>query len=78
MLNLLIVVVQDLIYWRNVKWTVIVFVGSLLILISLACFSLLSLISYASLFVLTFTFACRLYGNVIAYFKKSKAAHPLK
>lgn len=69
--------VQELIYWHNVKWTVLVFAGSLLILISLACFSLLSLISYASLFFLTFTFAYRLYGNVVAYFKKSKEMHPL-
>lgn len=69
--------VLDLIYWKDVRKTAIVFAISLVILTIFAIFPLLNIISYTSLLILTAAFAYRLYGNVICYIRKSKEPHPL-
>ncbi|CAL1527127.1 unnamed protein product [Lymnaea stagnalis] len=69
---------QDLIYWRDVKKTGIVFGTLLMILVSLAVFSLLSVIAYLSLAVLTVTFSFVVYKKIMGAVQKSSEGHPFK
>jgi hypothetical protein len=68
----------DLIYWRDVKKTGAVFGSLLILLLSLALFSVLSVVAYLSLIVLTITVTFRLYKNVMAAVQKSGEGHPFK
>ena len=70
--------VLDLIYWRDVKKTGVVFGSMLVLLLSLACFSVLSVIAYLSLAVLTVTISFRVYKNVLGAVQKSGEGHPFK
>uniref|UniRef100_A0A2C9L6P3 Reticulon-like protein n=1 Tax=Biomphalaria glabrata TaxID=6526 RepID=A0A2C9L6P3_BIOGL len=70
--------VKDLIYWRDVKKTGVVFGSLLLILVSLAIFSVLSVIAYLSLAVLTVTFSFVVYKKIMAAVQKSNDGHPFK
>ncbi|KAK0056115.1 reticulon-1-A-like isoform X5 [Biomphalaria pfeifferi] len=69
---------KDLIYWRDVKKTGVVFGSLLLILVSLAIFSVLSVIAYLSLAVLTVTFSFVVYKKIMAAVQKSNDGHPFK
>ena len=68
----------DLIYWRDVRKTGVVFGSMLLVLLSLAFFSLLSVLAYLSLAVLTVTLSFRVYKNIMAAVQKSNDGHPFK
>ncbi|XP_052106805.1 reticulon-1-A-like isoform X4 [Mytilus californianus] len=70
--------VLELIYWRDLKKTGIVFGSMLFILLSLAVFSVLSVLAYLSLAVLSVTLSFRIYKNVLAAVQKSGDAHPFK
>lgn len=70
--------VLELIYWRDLKKTGIVFGSMLFILLSLAIFSVLSVLAYLSLAVLSVTLSFRIYKNVLAAVQKSGDAHPFK
>jgi len=70
--------VLDLIYWRDVKKTGAVFGSLLVLLLSLALFSVLSVIAYLSLIILTVTVTFRLYKNVLAAVQKTGEGHPFK
>jgi len=70
--------VLDLIYWRDVKKTGAVFGSVLLLLVSLALFSVLSVLAYLSLVLLTITITYRLYKNVLAAVQKSGDGHPFQ
>lgn len=70
--------VLELIYWRDVKKTGLVFGTMLFILLSLAIFSVLSVLAYLSLAVLTVTLSFRIYKNVLAAVQKSGDAHPFR
>ena len=70
--------VLELIYWRDLKKTGVVFGSMLFILLSLAIFSVLSVLAYLSLAVLTVTLSFRIYKNVLAAVQKSGDAHPFK
>lgn len=70
--------VIDLIYWRDIKKTAIVFSSFMLLLISLACCSVLSVLAYLSLAVLTVTISFRIYKNVLQAVQKSSDGHPFK
>lgn len=72
------VAVVDLIYYRNVKATGAVFGGSVVILISLAYLSLISVVSYLSLALLTGTIIFRVYKNIMQAVQKSQDGHPFK
>ncbi|XP_064623883.1 reticulon-1-A-like isoform X1 [Lineus longissimus] len=70
--------VIDLVYWRNVKKSGIVFGGMMVTLLSLAFFSVLSVLAYLSLAVLTVTLSFRIYKNVLQAVQKSGDGHPFK
>merc|ERR1712168_927777 len=65
--------VVDLIYWKDIKKSAGVAASSLILLISLSIFSVLSVISLA---VLTVTFSFAVYKRTLAAIQKSDAGHP--
>jgi hypothetical protein len=70
--------VYDLLLWRDVRKTGVVF-ASLVILLSLfAAFSALSVVSYFSLAILTVTFSFRAYWHAVQTVKKTTDENPLK
>ncbi|XP_017575064.1 reticulon-3-B-like [Pygocentrus nattereri] len=71
-------VVEELVYWRDVRRSALVFGGSLLVLISLATFSLISVLSYLLLAMLCVTITFRVYKSVIQAVQKSDEGHPFK
>lgn len=75
---LLIVTVAALIYWRDPKKSGIVFGAILGVLLSLAYFSLISVLAYISLLTLTFTVAFRIYKTVLQAIQKTSDGHPFK
>lgn len=70
--------VVDLIYWRNVKKTGVVFGSVMGILLSLAYISLISVVSYTSLALLSGTITFRVYKNIMQAVQKSQDGHPFK
>jgi len=70
--------VVDLIYWHDVKKTGIVFGSALILLLSLAIFSVLSVIAYLSLAALTVTLSFFLYKKVLQIVQKTGDGHPFK
>jgi len=70
--------VIDLIYWRDVKKTGIVFGSVLVLLLSLALFSVLSVVAYLSLAVLTVSTTFVVYKKVLGAVQKQGDAHPFK
>lgn len=72
------IAVVDLIYWRDVKKTGVVFGGVMVILLSLAYLSLISVVSYTSLAILSGTITFRVYKNIMQAVQKSQDGHPFK
>lgn len=70
--------VIDLIYWRDVKKSGIVFGSMLVLLLSLALFSVLSVVAYLSLAVLTVATTFVVYKKVLGAVQKSSDGHPFK
>ncbi|MCI4377549.1 hypothetical protein PGIGA_G00204890 [Pangasianodon gigas] len=70
--------VYDLVYWRDLKKSGVVFGISLLLLLSLAAFSVISVISYLLLALLCVTISFRVYKSVIQAVQKSNEGHPFK
>ncbi|KAL4631092.1 reticulon-3 isoform X3 [Arapaima gigas] len=70
--------VKDLVYWRDPKKTGVVFGVSLLLLLSLATFSIISVISYLLLALLCVTISFRIYKTVIQAVQKSNEGHPFR
>ncbi|XP_015436448.1 PREDICTED: reticulon-1-A isoform X3 [Dufourea novaeangliae] len=70
--------VAALIYWRDPKESGAVFGGILSVLLSLAYFSLISVLAYLSLLVLTGTIAFRIYKTVLQAVQKTSDGHPFK
>lgn len=70
--------VKDLLLWRDVKTSGIIFGSSLVVFLSLALFSVISVISYLSLAVLTMTASFRIYYHVMAALKKTEAVNPFR
>jgi len=73
-----IVVVKELLLWRDAKKSSTVFTISLVVLLSLALCSIISVISYISLAVLTMTASLRIYYLVMAAVKKTDPVNPFK
>ncbi|GFN85594.1 reticulon-like protein [Plakobranchus ocellatus] len=71
-------VFKDLIYWRDVRTTGVVFGSMLVVLVSLAIFSLLSVLAYLSLACLAVTFTFVVYKKVMTAVQKSADGHPFK
>ncbi|XP_055210336.1 reticulon-3 isoform X3 [Gorilla gorilla gorilla] len=74
----LVVFVHDLIFWRDVKKTGFVFGTTLIMLLSLAAFSVISVVSYLILALLSVTISFRIYKSVIQAVQKSEEGHPFK
>ncbi|KAL3873460.1 hypothetical protein ACJMK2_036573 [Sinanodonta woodiana] len=70
--------VRDLIYWKDVKKTGVVFGSMMFIFLSLVFFSLLSVLAYLALAILTVTFTFRLYKSVMQAVQKSNEGHPFR
>lgn len=70
--------VRNLIFWRDVKKTGLVFSTTLILLLSLAAFSVISVVSYLILALLSVTISFRVYKSVIQAVQKSEDGHPFK
>lgn len=70
--------VIDLIHWRDPKKTGVVFGLSMLLLLSLAAFSFISVASYLLLALLCVTITFRVYKSVVQAVQKSNDGHPFK
>ncbi|XP_075391353.1 reticulon-4 isoform X3 [Tenrec ecaudatus] len=70
--------VVDLLYWRDIKKTGVVFGASLFLLLSLTVFSIVSVVAYISLVLLSLTIGFRIYKGVIQAIQKSDEGHPFR
>lgn len=70
--------VKDLIHWRDPKKSGLVFGLSMLMLLSLAAFSVISVVSYLLLALLCVTITFRIYKSVVQAVQKSGDGHPFK
>jgi len=68
----------DLLYWRDVKTTGVVFGASLLLLLSLTVCSIVSVCSYVGLALLSVTISFRIYKGILQAIQKSDEGHPFK
>ncbi|XP_069495001.1 reticulon-1 isoform X2 [Ambystoma mexicanum] len=68
----------DLLYWRDLKQTGIVFGSVLLMLFSLTQFSVVSVIAYLALAALSATISFRIYKSVLQAVQKTDEGHPFK
>ncbi|XP_047207595.1 reticulon-4-like isoform X2 [Girardinichthys multiradiatus] len=76
--NLKIRAVVELLYWRDVKTTGVVFGASLLLLLSLTVCSIVSVCSYIGLALLSVTICFRIYKGILQAIQKSDEGHPFK
>lgn len=70
--------VVDLIYWKDYRLTGAVFLSSFIFLLSLALFSVLSVLAYLLLITLTVTLTFRFYKNILAAIQKTGEGNPFK
>jgi hypothetical protein len=70
--------VIDLIYWRDIQRTTLLLLCTLATLFSFVLFSVLSVVAYASLVVMTTTLSFRIYKNVMAAVYKTGEGHPFQ
>ncbi|XP_048126508.1 reticulon-4b isoform X3 [Alosa alosa] len=70
--------VVDLLYWRDVKTTGVVFGANLLLLFSLTMCSIISVLSYVALALLSVTITFRIYKGILQAIQKSDEGHPFK
>ncbi|XP_057237239.1 reticulon-1 isoform X1 [Malurus melanocephalus] len=68
----------DLLYWRDLKQTGIVFGSLLLLLFSLTQFSVVSVVAYLALAGLSATISFRIYKSVLQAVQKTDEGHPFK
>ncbi|XP_029304996.1 reticulon-4-like isoform X2 [Cottoperca gobio] len=76
--NVNIRAVVDLLYWRDVKATGVVFGAALLLLLSLTLCSIVSVCSYIGLALLSVTICFRIYKGILQAIQKSDEGHPFK
>ncbi|XP_053101960.1 reticulon-4 isoform X4 [Hemicordylus capensis] len=70
--------IVDLLYWRDVKKTGVVFGASLFLLLSLTVFSIVSVVAYIALALLSVAISFRIYKGVIQAIQKSDEGHPFR
>ncbi|XP_059215123.1 reticulon-4-like isoform X2 [Centropristis striata] len=70
--------VVELLYWRDVKRTGVVFGAALLLLLSLTVCSIVSVSSYIGLALLSVTICFRIYKGILQAIQKSDEGHPFK
>lgn len=70
--------VADLVFWKDPKKSGIAFATGLIILLSLVCCSVISVVAYTCLAVLTGTLSFRIYKNILQAVQKTNEGHPFK
>ncbi|KAM4694016.1 reticulon-4 isoform 1-T1 [Discoglossus pictus] len=70
--------VVDLLYWRDIKKSGVVFGLSLFLLLSLTVFSIVSVSAYIALALLSVTISFRIYKGVLQAIQKSDEGHPFR
>lgn len=70
--------VADLVFWKDPRKSGIAFGTGLVILLSLACCSVISVVSYTALIILTGTLAFRIYKNILQAVQKTNEGHPFR
>ncbi|XP_066451802.1 reticulon-4 isoform X4 [Eleutherodactylus coqui] len=68
----------DLLYWRDIKKSGVVFGISLFLLLSLTVFSIVSVVAYIALGLLSISISFRIYKGVLQAIQKSDEGHPFK
>lgn len=68
----------DLLYWRDVKTSGAVFGALMLLLLSLTVCSIITVLSYVALVLLSVTVTFRIYKGVMQAIQKSDEGHPFK
>ncbi|XP_053314563.1 reticulon-4 isoform X2 [Spea bombifrons] len=68
----------DLIYWRDIKKSGVVFGASLFLLLSLTVFSIVSVAAYIALALLSVSISFRIYKGVLQAIQKSDEGHPFR
>ncbi|XP_030627538.1 reticulon-1a isoform X2 [Chanos chanos] len=68
----------DLLYWRDVKQSGLLFGSVLLLLFSLTQFSVVSVVAYLALAALSATISFRVYKSVLQAVQKTDEGHPFK
>ncbi|XP_066451801.1 reticulon-4 isoform X3 [Eleutherodactylus coqui] len=71
-------VAVDLLYWRDIKKSGVVFGISLFLLLSLTVFSIVSVVAYIALGLLSISISFRIYKGVLQAIQKSDEGHPFK
>lgn len=69
---------MELLYWRDLKQTGLMFGGVLLLLFSLTQFSVVSVVAYLALAALSATISFRVYKSVLQAVQKTDEGHPFK
>lgn len=70
--------VESLIYWRDVKKSGVVFGAGLITLLAVSCFSVISVLAYLSILLLTGAVAFRIYKTIMTAVHKTNEGHPFK
>ncbi|MCJ8731063.1 hypothetical protein PDJAM_G00191780 [Pangasius djambal] len=70
--------VVDLLHWRDVRQTAVLFSSVLLLLFSLTQFSVVSVTAYLALAALSTTISFRVYKSVLQAVQKTDDGHPFK
>ncbi|KAK7140808.1 hypothetical protein R3I94_013174 [Phoxinus phoxinus] len=70
--------VLQLLRWRDVRASALVFGSSLSILLFLTCYSIISILSYSALALLSGTVSFRVYRGVLQAVQKSDEGHPFR
>ncbi|KAJ8250798.1 hypothetical protein COCON_G00227200 [Conger conger] len=68
----------DLLYWRDIKTTGVVFGALLFLLLSLTVCSIVSVCSYVALALLSVSISFRIYKGILQAVQKSDEGHPFK
>ncbi|XP_060941188.1 reticulon-2b [Limanda limanda] len=68
----------DLVYWRSVKWTGVVFTGLVIALASLFQLSAITVLSHLCLGIMCVTFLLRLYYKLLELLRCNPGVHPFQ
>ncbi|XP_069002846.1 reticulon-2b [Embiotoca jacksoni] len=68
----------DLVYWRNMRWTGVVFTGLVISLVSLFQLSAITVLSHICLGVMCVTFTLRLYYKLLELLRWNPGVHPFQ
>lgn len=71
-------IAKELVYWRDIKKSAVVFLSGFLLLLSFALFSLVSIVSYVSLIALSISVSFVVYKKVLQAVQKTPDGHPFK